>query len=219
MSRKHIRVAACAGVLLVIILCLAFFFPSSEHIPLAQWGAALQAAGTRGLALFFLLGVLATSIGLPRQSVGFVAGLAYGILPGLLVSLSAAIAGCYLTVITSRRFLSGFVASRYPGAVAKLDSLLSNDLFIKILILRLQPFGTNLLTNVCIGFTAVRLPQFLIASAVGFIPQMLVFVMLGAGVRVGSDAQVVLSAVLLAISVILAWVLLRRHRSRDTQET
>lgn len=197
-------------VLLALIIGLGVAFPPADYVPAAQWGAALESAGFKGIVVFVITGLLVTSVGLPRQLVAFIAGLAYGTLPGLVLSLVAALAGCCLTAVVSRRFLASMVTERFPRAIATLDRLIERDLFLKILVLRLQPLGTNLLTNLCIGFTSASLPRFLAASAVGYVPQMLVFNLLGAGVRVDSQNQLLVSAVLLVVSIAIGAVLYKR---------
>ena len=52
---------------------------------------------------------------------------------------------------------------------------------------------------------------FLAASLVGYVPQMAVFALLGAGVRVGSGTRLLASGVLLLISLAIGAVLYRRH--------
>ena len=212
-TRPFIAVGFC--LLLLVIVALAIAFPPSEYVPAARWGASLETAGFSGGIIFLLVSILATSIGLPRQLVAFIAGLAYGTAMGLILSLAAALAGCLLTVTISRRYLADFVKSRFPRPISALDKLTRNDLFLKVLVLRLQPLGTNLLTNVCIGFTSASLVRFISASAVGYVPQMLVFNLLGAGVRVDSQSQLALSAALLLISVALGVFLYRRHIDPD----
>lgn len=197
--------------LLVLIIVLGIAFPPKEYVPAAKWGAALESAGLAGMAVFVVAGLLATSVGLPRQMVAFIGGLAYGVGAGLVLSLFAALCGCCLTATISRRFFASIVTARFPNPIATLDHLISQDLFLKILVLRLQPLGTNLLTNICIGFTQASLPKFLAASAIGYIPQMLVFNLLGVGVRVDSEAQLVLSMALLFVSIGLGVFLYRRH--------
>lgn len=199
---------------IALIILVVLRYPPSEWVPAHRLGMYLEAAGLPGISLFLCLAILATSAGFPRQLVAFIAGLAYGVWPGLLLSLVAALSGCYLTVRLARRFLSQRLRQRYPDFIAKLDSLLQDDVFVKVLILRLQPLGTNLLTNVCVGFTHVSLGEFLLASAVGYVPQMLIFSLLGHGIRVGSQTQLIISLVLLAISIMLGLLLYRRHRLR-----
>ena len=206
------RVVTYAFVLLLlVIVVLSVLFPAKEYLPVVQWGKALESSGVSGMGLFVLAGIFSTSVGLPRQLVAFVGGLAYGVLTALPLSLLAALLGCFLTATVSRRFFHATVNRKFPKPVAALDKLIRDDLFLKVLVLRLQPLGTNLLTNICIGFTSASMTRFLAASAIGYVPQMLVFSLLGSGVRVGSQTQFALSAVLLVISIVLGLVLYRRH--------
>ncbi|NND89930.1 MAG: hypothetical protein HKN42_03640 [Granulosicoccus sp.] len=217
-SRRYERYTAAALMLLLgLIIGLSLVFPPSGWLPLQRWGAALESAGAGGLLVFLLLATLATSVGLPRQLVAFTAGLAYGVMPGILLSLLAALGGCYLTVRVSQALLSQWVEHRFPAFIRKLDLLLRDDVFLKILILRFQPLGTNLITNVCIGFTAVPHRLFLFASGLGYLPQMGVFSLLGAGIRVGSQTQLILSMALMTLSIVLGIYLLRQHRLRELQ--
>lgn len=210
-SSARSLVAIASLVLLGIILLGSFVYPPARWVPTAQWGEQLQGSGASGLLVFSASAIVATAVGLPRQMVAFIAGLAYGTMQGLLISLIAALLGCYLTMRFSKAFLSRWVTARFPRMVSTLDRLLVRDAFLKVLILRLQPLGTNLLTNVCAGFTRVSQRSFLAASALGYIPQMLVFAMLGAGVRVGSSAQISISIVLMGVSLILAGYLYKKY--------
>lgn len=208
------RARAALVVLLILILGGALILRPSELIPAQQWAEALQSEGAGGMLWFFIFGALSTSVGLPRQMVAFIGGMAYGILPGVLMSLCAAVLGCYLTVTLSRGLLATRIAQYYPTFIAQLQLFTRDDVFIKVLVLRLQPLGTNMLTNVCVGFTQIPIKLFLAASALGYVPQMLVFALLGSGVRVGSGFQLLLSAVLLVISLWLGFMLYQRHKAR-----
>jgi len=107
--------------LLLIIVGLAIVFPPNEYVPAAKWGAALESAGVLGAALFFLASLLATSVGLPRQLVAFIGGLAYGLIGGLLLSLAAALCGCALTATVSRRYFATLIQTRFPRPIATLN--------------------------------------------------------------------------------------------------
>lgn len=218
MNLQSIRSGKGAGTallaLLILIVIGTLVLKPSELIPAQEWGIALESKGRVGMLVFFIVGALATSIGLPRQMLAFISGIAYGVAPGVVLSLCAAILGCYLTVNLSRWLFAEKVAQRYPKVIAQLQLFIQDDVFIKILVLRLQPLGTNLLTNVCVGLTAIPIRVFLAASALGYVPQMLVFALLGSGIRVGSNFQLALSVVLLMISILLGVLLYRRHRGR-----
>jgi len=95
-----------------------------------------------------------------------------------------------------------------------IEEFVSHDAFGRILVLRLQPLGTNLVTNLCAGVSGIKPLLFFAGSALGYVPQMLVFALAGSGLRIGSTTQLFVSAGLLMLSVLLGWYLYHRHQQR-----
>jgi len=191
--------------------------PPQEWDRARQLGEYIESLGAVGVLVFIVITALATSVGLPRQLFAFAAGFSFGIAAGVLLSGFAAIIGCSITFYCSRRWLSARVQSRYPNVVRSLNDLLRKDVFLKIFILRLQPLGTNLITNLCAGVTKVPATLFLTSSWFGYIPQMLVFALLGAGVRIGSSAYLIYGLSILGLSLVIGFWLYKRTMS-DTDE-
>lgn len=189
---------------------LLYRTPPAEWDKAKQLGEFIDSKGPVGTLVFFIVAMLATSIGLPRQFFAFAAGFAFGIPVGVLLSSFAALGGCAITFFCSRRWLSKQVHTRYPKVVKGLNSLLGEDVFLKILVLRLQPLGTNLITNLCAGVTSISSKLFLASSWLGYLPQMLVFCLLGAGVRIGSNAYLLFSLSMLLLSLIIGLWLYKR---------
>ncbi len=177
---------------------------------------ALQAAAQPPaiLLLWFLGAVLFTAAGLPRQLVAFVCGYVFGVWQGVTVSLIAALLGCMLAYYIAKLFLSPWLNRRYRKFIVVLENFVKHDVFMKVIVIRLQPFGTNLLTNVCAGVARVKPVSFFSASAVGYIPQMLVFALAGDGIRLGENSRLLISGALLLVSLVLAAWLWRRHQVR-----
>ena len=200
-----------AVALLALVLGLGHL---ARALPIEAWAARLGGLGPLAPALLLGGGALATAIGLPRQLVATFAGFAFGAAAGAALALAAATLGCALTMLAARRWLRGAARRRWPGAVARVEALARDDLFAKVVALRLQPLGTNLATNVAAGVLAVRPAPFLAASCVGYVPQTLAFALAGSGVRTGSGAETVLAVALFAVSLALGAVLVRRHRAR-----
>ena len=198
------------GVLVLALLALSWL---GERVPTAAWGERLERAGSTGALLVLLLGALGTSIGLPRQLVALVAGHAYGVPAGLAIALAAALGGCTLSVVAGRRWLARPVTRHYPAQVDWLRRFAHHDTFLKILVLRLQPFGTNLVSNLAAGVIRLPLRVFLPASLVGYVPQTLVFVLVGSGLRVGSSTELIVAGALLVVSLVLGALLWQRHRT------
>ncbi len=210
-DRRKLIVAAGGVGLLVLLIGALLRLPPNEWQQAREWGESLQQLGSTGIVVLLLVGSLASAVGLPRQLIAFVTGFAYGVLGGLLVSLLAAMGGCALAFFASRYWLNDRVRRRFPQATSLLDRLLEKDPFLKILILRLQPFGTNLLTNLTAGLSTIRASVFLVGSCIGYIPQMLVFNLIGSGVRVDSHEQLFISALLFALSLFIGfWLYFRR---------
>ncbi|MBX2884797.1 MAG: VTT domain-containing protein [Granulosicoccus sp.] len=209
-TKRLLVICALLSVLLVI-LWLLYRYPLDtlvDHAAIALW---IDRWGVVGTFAYILLGTLATAAGLPRQLMAFIGGYSYGVALGLCLSLLAAIGGCFLCFQLSRRILRARVERRFTKTVQFLNRLMRDDAFLKIIVLRLQPFGTNLATNLAAGVTNLSTPVFIGSSFLGYIPQMLVFSLLGSGVRVQSSTQLTVSAILFFVSLILGLWLYRRH--------
>lgn len=209
------------GLAVVLMLALAWLLyktPPAEWDRARQLGEFIESKGLFGGLIFFIVTALSTAVGLPRQLFAFAAGFAFGVINGVLLSSFGAICGCAMTFYCSRKWLSELVLSRFPTVVIALNKLITKDTFLKILVLRLQPLGTNLITNLCAGVTVIPAKLFLTSSWLGYVPQMLIFCLLGAGVRINSNTYLLYSLSLLSMSLILgAWLFKRyTNQSADT---
>ena len=84
--------------------------------------------------------------------------------------------------------------------------------FWATLSLRLLPIGSNILLNLLAGVSGIAAPPFLAATLLGYVPQTIIFALLGGGVQVGHAAQVALAVILFAASLGGGLLLLRRTR-------
>jgi uncharacterized membrane protein YdjX (TVP38/TMEM64 family) len=173
-------------------------------------------AGSYGLPAFVVLGGAACALGVPRQAVAFAAGFAHGPLLGVALALAAQMLGCAANLVWARLGAQRFVAARLRGRVgtrlARLHGVLTARPFTATLTLRLLPIGNNLALNVLAGALGVAPGSFLAASALGYLPQTFVFVLLGTGIDLGQRTILAVSALTFAASAILGWHLLRRSR-------
>ncbi len=187
-------------------------YPLDRLIDTAVIGQYFARLGLPGGLVFIVVGSLFTALGLPRQLVAFVGGYTYGVYLGVLLGTVAAVIGAVLTFYFARWLARPFVLRRYPQHVATVDAFVRENLFLKIITIRFLPFGTNLITNLTAGATAVGIWPFALASFIGFIPQMAIFALSGQGVRIGSATQLMVAAMLLLVSLIVAAGLYRQKR-------
>ncbi len=181
-------------------------------------GAAIPASfahrGPAGLAEFLLLATAVCAVGLPRQAVCFAAGLAWGATAGTAIGLAATVAGCLLDFAWARAVARDWTRRTVLARatrLASLDRAVAARPFAAILTLRLLPVGSSLLLSLAAGLSRAPLGAFALATALGALPQTVVFALLGSGVGVGHLARVVLAAVLFAASASLGAVLMRRR--------
>lgn len=177
----------------------------------------IRGRGLWGEGVFLLVGMAATAVGIPRQGVAFLGGYAFGAVMGTGLGLAAQLLGCGLSFAWARLVGRGWaerrLAGRFGGRLRPLRDLLGASPFDATLALRLLPLGNNLALNLLAGMAGIAAAPFLAASAIGYLPQTVVFALLGKGVRVDGAWQLGLSALLLVGSVAIGFALLRRHRA------
>ena len=178
---------------------------------------AVQAPAQLGPAAFVGLAAAACALGLPRQLVAYAAGLGFGLWAGLALAMAAQVIGCAADFVWARAVAREWAARRIRGRLARLDAVLRRHPFTATLTLRLLPVGNNLLLNLLAGVSAVAPLPFVAASALGYLPQTLVFVLLGAGIRVGQGAQIGLAIGLFLVASLVGLFLLRRTRTEPDQ--
>ena len=204
-----LRPALLAAGLIAGLVALAIL-PAGISSRLAE--VLATGRGEHAGALFVLAGAGLCAVGAPRQAVAFAAGYAFGPWLGFGLAMVAEIAGCSASFFWARVVARQWVMRRRGRRLARLDALLTQHAFSATLMIRLLPFGNNLALSLLAGVSAVSAGAFLLASAIGYVPQTIIFVLLGGGMQVSSRWQLWLGAGLLGISVLIGGHLVRRHR-------
>lgn len=173
--------------------------------------------GLLGDLVFVAIGAAATAAGAPRQGVAFLGGYALGVVQGTVLSLAAQVAGCALSYLWARAVGRGWaerrLAGRFGHRLRPLRDVLAGSPFNATLALRLLPVGNNLALNLLAGMAGVSLLPFLAGSAIGYLPQTVVFALLGKGIRVDGAWQLGLGVGLFVVSAAIGLLLLRQHQA------
>lgn len=206
---RAFKPALMAGSLVAIVFALPLLGASSAQSTLEHLVAE---GGVRGPALFLLLATILTAIGLPRQIPAFVAGYAFGAWYGAGIALLSQILACGLDFSWSRLLGRGFVYRRFGSVLRKIDSTLAARPFVATLAFRLMPVGSNILLNLAAGLSSVRAFPFITASAIGFIPQTVIFALIGRGSAPSHAYVLAIGAAMFVLSAVCGIVLLRKYR-------
>lgn len=208
-ATRALKPALIAGGLISVAMALPLINGGTAQNELT---AALAEGGVRGQGVFLLLATFLTAIGLPRQIPAFAAGYAFGPWYGSAIAIVAQTLACSLDFIWARAIGQAFVRRRFGKRLTKIDAALCSHPFTATLTLRLMPVGSNILLNLAAGLTSVRLLPFLAASTIGFIPQTVIFSLLGQGSAPSHLHLLLLGGGMFAISTALGLFLLRRVR-------
>jgi uncharacterized membrane protein YdjX (TVP38/TMEM64 family) len=200
--------------LLAVGLALRQFSGGLDAALMDRW---VTGQGIWGQAVFILLGAAACATGVPRQAVGFAAGYAfassYGLGLAIAIATVAQVLGCATDFYWARAIARDWARQRIRGRLARLEAVLAQHAFTTTLIVRLLPVGNNLAFSLLGGVSSVRALPFLVASAIGYVPQTLVSALLGGGSRSANWQGIALGCALFAGSVALGLWLYRRQRT------
>lgn len=213
--------ARALGKLLALALGLAaggWLLRTLGAAPGTEWvDRYVRDEGLAGEALFVLIAAAATAVGVPRQVAAFLGGYGFGTIMGVALALVGQVLGCAASFFWARLVGRGWaerrLAGRFGHRLRPVRDALAGSPFGATVAIRLLPIGNNLALNLLAGMAGIPALPFLAGSALGYLPQTLVFALLGKGVRVEGAWQLGLSALLLALSVGIGLWLLRRHRA------
>lgn len=200
-----LAVFVAAGVVVAVVVGL----PEVESLR-----AGIAAAGPAAPVLFVLLYAVATLAPLPKNVLSTVAGVLFGLVPGVVLVLLAALLGA-AGAFGLGRLLGRGAVERFTGArVARVDELLRRRGLLAVIGVRLVPVVPFTAVNYAAGLTAVRIRDYALGTALGIIPGTIAFVALGAyGTSPGSWPFVVAVVALVGLTAGGA-VVARRSRRR-----
>ncbi|MHB1215701.1 MAG: TVP38/TMEM64 family protein [Thiobacillus sp.] len=203
---------------LALMLSLALFgylFQTSDlgnSINETWIDARVRGHGINGTLLFLLMGGLFTAIGLPRQIIAFLGGYAFGVGLGTLLGALAALLGGMLSFFYARFLGQGLLRARLGERAGRFDRFIHDHPFSMTVLIRLLPVGSNLLTNLAAGISSIRPTYFFAGTLLGYLPQSLVFALVGSGVLIAPALKLALAIGLFLVSGALGAYLYRHFR-------
>jgi uncharacterized membrane protein YdjX (TVP38/TMEM64 family) len=183
----------------------------AQHLD-SQWVDSEIRGNGFGWLSYLAFGAVGAAVGLPRQAICFLGGYAFGLGEGLVLAEAASGLGCLLCFLYARLLGRELVRHRFAERLARLDAFLEGHPFSMAMLIRLLPVGSNLVTNLLAGVSSAPLPPFLAGSLIGYLPQTVIFVLLGSGIHVQPIWRTAASVALFVASGLLGVLLYRRMR-------
>lgn len=172
----------------------------------------IRGQGHLGELLFVAVGAGLTAIGLPRQAVSFLGGYAFGFIAGTGLALAASVSGCIIAFLYARILGRAPLAARFSDRIRRIDAFLRDNPMSTAMLIRLLPVGSNALTNLAAGVSGVGIVPFVVGSAIGYLPQTVIFALLGSGIHLEPGLRIGASVALFVASGMLGVWLFRRYR-------
>ncbi len=202
-------------VMIGLLVALGFLLKSSglgEIIDKDWIDVHVRNNGLEGQLLYLGAASILVAAGFPRQIVSFLGGYAFGLNFGFVLALAACGIGCTLAFFFARIVGRDWVSSKFPRRLEKADQFLSANTFSTTLLIRFMPVGSNLVTNLVAGVSGAKAPAFIGGSTLGYIPQTVIFALLGSGFNLEPEFRITLSVALFLCSIVLGIFLYRKYK-------
>lgn len=171
----------------------------------------LKTSGYKAQFLIFLSASLFLLVGGPKQAVAALFGYLYGIIDGSLFSVLACLTGAVINYYLALFIFNAKIHQNSASNIKWFYCFSHQNPFYKILLLRIFPLGSNLVTNSLSGAVALPLAPFLAASFIGYLPQVGMFAWLGDGINNSDPLVIQMSIALSLASILLTAVIYRKH--------
>ena len=168
--------------------------------------------GIYGDLIFIGAAAIFTGLGLPRQFVAILGGYAFGLILGSVLALCGTVMGCVGAFFYARLLGRELVAAKFPNRVRLVDNFLSENPLTMTLLIRMLPVGSNIAVNLVAGVSSVKPIPFFGGSTLGYIPQTIIFALIGNGFAVEPELKISISIILFIISGLLGMHLYRKYR-------
>ena len=209
LRKMRLDARALRGVILLAFLLIAAGILLRHLAPQADtltgWMDRYLPGGYVGGAVYVCSVAGLSCLAVPRQLLSFAGGYAFGALPGALLSTLGVTLGCVLAFGLSRYAGRSFVERRYGDKAEAFNRIVVKRPFVLALLIRLFPSGNNLVCSLIAGVSRIPALPFFLGSCLGYLPQNLLFSMLGSGMRVDAGWRIGLGVALFAASCLLAW--------------
>jgi uncharacterized membrane protein YdjX (TVP38/TMEM64 family) len=184
-----------------ICILLIHLSPLKDYLAeIQELQAVVADEGYFAIFIFAGVTIVATFLGVPKLMFYTLAGLLFGFIRGLFVAQLSALLGAYGPFMFSRWVAGEWLLSRLDK-YEQLKKRLQHPTILDVFLCRQLPIW-GAMVSILLGTTKVSHSRFLLGSCIGFLPQGVIFTLLGSGFAAESMLQAV-SRLWAALSFVL----------------
>lgn len=203
-------------VLLVLVVSVAAVGGLPHRDQIEGW---VDAAGPAAPAAFVLLYAVITLFPVPKNLLGILGGLLFGMALGLLLVWGAAMLGAMAAFVIGRALGREAVEQMTGARVARVDEALARHGLLSVIAVRLVPVLPFTAINYSAGLTGLPYRAYLLGTAVGILPGTVAYVALGAYATDLSSWPIVAAVTALIVLTVAGVVAARLWRKPRTETT
>lgn len=160
----------------------------------------LKNNGLYGVLFFWVFAASFSAIGTPRQLLASIAGYSFGFFWGLILATLSVACGAALTFFYARFIARDSLRKKMGKRLKSFERIFLHRPFATIITIRFLPFGNNALTNLMAGLSAIDPRPFFCGTLIGYLPQNMIFAMVGGGIALKAEEMLFFSFLLFLAS-------------------
>ena len=204
-TKDVIRLVSVALFFIAAALALNSNFVRQHLLDIDTIRTELQGGGIRSVLLFVGFAALINALGVPRIWICGVAGALYGAVEGIIWGYVSTLLGSSLNFLVGRSLLRGPIKRHLPRRLKHWYNAFNENGFRAILYLRLFPLANATLTNLMGGASRLRYRDYILATAIGYLPFTIAFATLGSSAVKQSEWQLIAGLILFALVALGQW--------------
>lgn len=225
-SKKDSSLASdISRVVAMVLIFTAMIYVLRHYIDVDvdEWRRRLHAGDTfreriQSYLIFVFAGGLLIAVGVPRVAICAIGGAAYGAYLGAVISLLASVLGSLGPYQIGKSILRGTMKRRLGKRFNIWKDRFRSRGFAWTLNLRLLPVANATVTGLICGACKVGVFDYLAATAIGAIPQTVIFTMFGSGAAKGKYDQIVIGLLIFVVVALAQWQYARRSKRKKRLE-
>lgn len=201
--------------LIILALILAMFsFVNKDILNIDNLKILILSSGYFAPLIYIIAFSLVPLTLFPDSLLAILGGTLFGLSKGFLYTSIGALIGGSISFFLSRILGQSFVEKFENNKLNNIQSLLKENGFLMILLLRLIPLFPFDLISYGAGLTKISYKDFILGTLIGTIPGILVFVNLGAQWITFNKTSIYLSVSLLILFIIISVFLKKLYLSK-----
>ncbi len=204
MNKKRMYFGGFAfSTLLLLFLVSALVFRLMKGMSLQQLKVAIESLGSMASIVFIMICVVRGLVFIPCGLLSILGGLIFGPLLGTVFTLVGLTAGSVITFYLARGLGKSWAERALGHKYDRYEGYISKDSFYSIFLMRVVPILPFDVVSSIAGISRARVDKYILATLLGSVPGVFIYVFFGDSVRSLSIKRVVFSVVFIAVFALM----------------